>query len=92
MATFYIHSSNEIAQYQMAWADEVGDGDSISTSTWAIVPTGPTLASPGFVGTTTFVDVSNLSATVRDYVLTNTVVLASGDTYSNSIFLTVEKK
>lgn len=92
MATFYIQSSGEKTQYQMAWAAEIVDGDSIVTSTWTVSPTGPTLSAPGVLGTTTFVDVSGLSAVTKDYVITNTITLTSGDLYSSSIFIFVEQK
>lgn len=91
MATFYVQTPNEKLHYEIAWSDVIESGVTISTSTWSISPTGPTLSGTGFDLLTTYLDVNGCTAG-QDYVLTNKIVLSNGETLESSIFWFTEAK
>jgi hypothetical protein len=91
MATFYVHAPNEKLHYESDWSNAIESGVTITTSLWAIAPTGPILSGTGFVGDVTYVDVAGCVLGV-DYTLTNTIILSNGETYIDSLFLFLEVK
>lgn len=70
---------DEILDYAKDWTDEL-DGDTISTSAWAISPSGPVLSGQGGAGVLRYCTVAGVSG-AKMYTLRNTVTTAGGRTY-----------
>jgi hypothetical protein len=81
---------DEALDYEKDWTDEL-DGDTISTSSWAIAPTGPTVSGAGGSGATRSCTVSAVSG-AKLYTLRNTVVTAGGRTYQSEWFIWGESR
>ena len=77
--------------YGVDWSDWLATGDTIATSTWAITPTGPTLASESNDDTSTVVWVSGCTRGVV-YTLTNSIVDNDGREEDRSITLICEER
>jgi hypothetical protein len=76
--------------YTMEWANVLGDR-TISSSTWSIYPTGPTLS--GNANTTDTATTKIAGCTLGQvYRLTNEVVTSGGTTEEQSIILRCEKR
>lgn len=72
---------DEVLDYVKDWTDELA-GDTIATSTWSILPTGPTLSGTASTTTSATVFVASIAAGAM-YSLLNTVVTAGGRTYQS---------
>jgi hypothetical protein len=88
--TLYVQDPQEKLDHTHDWAAELG-ADTISTSTWAISPTGPTLSSQTSTATTATVWVESLTAG-KLYTLTNSVITAAGRKFDRQLFLLCEAK
>lgn len=78
-----IQDPAETLDYSLDWTSWLA-GDTISTATWAITPTGPTLSSPSVAGAVATTLVAGVAfATI--YRLTCTVVTGMGRTSDRSI-------
>lgn len=86
MATFYVQSAFEDMNYEMLWSAVVPSATTISTSSWAISPSGPTISAGTIDALTTIVNVQGMVRS-EDYVLTNSIVLSNGEKYESSIFI-----
>lgn len=78
----------ETADYAIDWAELLDDSETISTSSWAVSPTGPTLSGAGTSGTRAYVFVAGGTAGT-EYVLTNTIITSGGRTYEKSLVVPV---
>ena len=77
--------------YGRNWSDWLPTGVTIVTSTWAITPTGPTLADESNDGTQTVVWVSGCTAGTT-YTLTNSIVDSDGRKADRSITLVCKER
>lgn len=80
-----IQDPAETLDYSLDWTAFLGT-DTISSSAWAISPTGPVLSGPQVVGRVTTIIVSGL-VFPQIYRLTNTVITAAGRTSDRSIVI-----
>ena len=88
--TYELISPSEDFNYTFNWATRLGNA-TISTSTWAISPTGPTLDNQSNTTTTATTYVSGCTKG-EVYRLTNTVTTSAGTTEQQSITLYCETK
>ena len=82
----YIIDPDAKLDYGFDWSDWLATGDTLSTSTWAITPTGPTLSDDSNDTTETVVWVTGCTSGVT-YTLTNSVVDNDGREDDRSITL-----
>lgn len=71
--------------YTIEWSDWLG-ADTISTSVWAVSPTGPTISGQTTSGTTASCKLASVTAGM-EYTLTNTLTGASGAIEERSIVI-----
>lgn len=78
-----LHDPDSTSPYREDWTDYLG-GAAISTSTWSISPTGPTISAESFTGPIT---TCNLAGVVegRIYLLTNRMTPVGGQPEERSI-------
>lgn len=80
-----MHDPDSTALYSIDWAPWLGGG-AISSSTWTVLPSGPTLSGESLSGTVTSVKMSGGTRGVL-YQLVNTVTTATGVTEQRAIVL-----
>ena len=68
----------ETLDYQIDWTAWL-NGDTITTSSWTVAPSGPTLSNTGFNTTGTYIYMAGV-AFGAIYALENTIVSANGRT------------
>ena len=83
---FELQSAAEALTWAFDWDDGpwLADGDSVSSASWAISPTGPTVSDLGEVSNVSSVRVSAMTAG-KIYRLTCTMVSTAGDTGEQTI-------
>lgn len=80
------------ADYSLDWSDELAEtADTISTSTWSVLPAGVTLGSSAKTDTVSTLWVSGGDAGVT-YIFTNRIVTAGGRTFDRSVSQLVEER
>lgn len=90
MATVY-QTPTEILDYTFNWGNILVTGEVISTSSWAVSPSGLTINTPAasFTGSTTTVWITGgVSGTT--YVVTNTIMTSGGRTFQESLNIIVQ--
>lgn len=85
-------TSNESASYSIDWSDALAASDSLSSGTWSIYPSsGVTVTDLGESGLVSSCRVSGLTRDT-DYLLTNQVVTADGNTFERGITILCEDR
>jgi hypothetical protein len=82
----YLDPADE-ADETLDWTLLLG-ADTLAASSWSVAPAGPTLVDGGHTTTTATVRFKG-GAAATDYVLTNSVVLASGQKFARGILVRV---
>lgn len=87
MAEYFLHDPDAgPLDYSVDFTNWLASGDSISTVTWAILPTGPTLSSPSLVAAVATTNVTG--GTLGEvYRLTASATSANGIVDDRSIIL-----
>lgn len=80
----------DVADYQVNWADRLGDDDTIVTSAWT-VPSGITKDSDSSTDTTTTIWLSGGTAGTS-YTFINHVITAGGREWDQSVKIAVKDK
>lgn len=73
----FIHDPQALLDYSVDWTLWMDDGDTITSSTWTITPTGPALSASSHDTTTTTIWVDDGTVGVT-YELTNHIVTSEG--------------
>ena len=81
---FVLQAPGTTRTHTVEWSTWLPTGDAISSGSWAITPTGPTVADLGESGTEISADVSDLTYGVV-YRLTCAMVSDGGETEDQSI-------
>ncbi len=89
--TFVLQDPDETLTHSVDWVDWLATSDTISSGSWAITPTGPTVADLGESGT---VISANVSACTRGvlYRLTCDMVSVAGEIGQKSISIRCDHK
>lgn len=83
----YEKTPGEKLDYSRDWTDWLTEADTISTSTWTVLPLGPTLSGPQITGgkiTSTLIDGG---AVGEIYTLTNEITTTNGLKAQRSIII-----
>ena len=81
---YVLQDPDETLTHSIDWVDWLASGDSISSGSWAITPTGPTVTDLGESAAVSSARVSGLTRG-QVYRLTNTVISADGETGERSV-------
>lgn len=87
---YLLHDPSEDLNYSFNWATRLGAA-TISTSIWAISPTGPTIDTTSNTSTVTTAFVSGLTRG-EVYRLINTVTTSTGTTERDSVTIRCEAR
>lgn len=88
MATEFIKDPNAVLDYESDWTVWLATSETITTSTWPVVPTGITKDSDSNTTTTATIWLSGGTAG-EDYRCTNRIVTNQGRTNERSILIMV---
>jgi hypothetical protein len=77
MSTYKMIGPDDKLDFNFDWSAWMAASDTISTSVWAVTPSGPTLTGDGETATTTQIYLS-VAAWGETYTLTNTITTANG--------------
>lgn len=92
MTTTFVIDPDAHLDYGHDWTTWLGDtGDTITTSTWTITPTGPTLSNSTHDNTTTTIWVDSCTLGVT-YTLTNHITTDDGREDDRSLTLCCEQR
>jgi hypothetical protein len=91
MTEIFVKDPGDTLDYQIDFTDWL-DGDTISSSSWAVSPTGPTLSAQSVNGPNTITTCWVAGGTHgKDYQLTNTIVTTGGRTKQKSMTIQVRE-
>lgn len=82
---------DETLDYTVDWSDWLASGDTISTASWSVSPTGPTLSGDTSTTTTASTFIAGCTRAVV-YQLTNRIVTAAARTAERSVTLRCEHR
>ena len=89
--TFVLQDPDETLTHSVDWVSWLLSGDTISSGSWAITPTGPTVVDLGESGTVVSADVSGCTRGVI-YRLTCDMISNDGETGQQSIAIRCDHK
>lgn len=91
MSAFRLQDPDETLTYSVDWTPWLATGDSISSASWAITPTGPTVQDLGESGAVVSVSVSGVTRG-KIYRMTCDMVSADGETGQQSVIIRCDHK
>lgn len=83
---------NETKDYRINWARQLAPSDTISSSSWPVIPDGITKESDTHDSTITIIWVSAEENAAGSYKLTNRIVTTSGRTLDQSITIRIRER
>ncbi len=91
MDTFRLQDPDEKLFYSVDWVDWLATSDTVSSASWTITPTGPTVTDLGESGTVVSSSVESCTRAVL-YRLTCDMVSVDGETGQQSISIRCDHK